>query len=149
LALPVSPWIWLTAKLAAVVTMNLLLFLTPVVLLTLLSALGIISASSPREVFFAGGSGTVMVLVLHLPLIPAAFSVFLSGSSLIQHFWLARLVMVTALMVTTWLGTRLASFASWEIHPVEAFSPYLIGIYAAGALGFALSLYSLESKPVA
>ena len=149
LALPVRPWSWLTAKLAALVTMLLLLFLTPVVLLTLLSALDIIPASSPREVFFAGGSGTVMVLVLYLPLVPAAFSVFLSGSSLSRYSFLARLVIVAALMVTTWLGTRLASFASWEIHPVEAFSPYLIGIYAAGTLGFVLSLYFLEKGPVA
>jgi len=160
-ALPVERWKLLLAKMCALCTEFVLLGGL------LLAGLSFWFFPWPFQVLLNVITMLTMLLLLiliYLPLAPAVFGVFLSGVSVSR---LAAPVRILAGAILLGAATGVGIIFSLLVGETAALSPglagYLLlipvgdflplpvvaGFYAAGILGFALSLYFLGKRPVA
>ncbi len=172
--LPVKSWKKLLAKILALWTEFVLLSGVLVAGILLLLQVELHFRLDPGDIYFAGTSSLILMiavlLVVFLPLGGAALGLFFSGSSLGKLSWLSRII--TGLtMLGVFLGVE-RLLGRWLEHKVYFPDPFInitaqegeasftfavvqfslstiAGIYAAGVLGFVLSIYLLEKRPLA
>lgn len=145
-ALPVPRWKLLASKLAFLLSTLVLTVLIMLVVFKLVNLTGLF-ASAMEELSLTTWYNLLMQSLFCLPVIPAAFAFFLSGVSLRRSPWLSQIPVLAALFGTVLLTERLASLTvlgaeRWVIFPVSHWA----GMYAAGILGFCLSIYFLDRQ---
>jgi len=147
LSLPVCRWKLLVSKLAALLTVLLLLAAIPLIIFILVKV--IFPASAVGEHFPTVSMTLVLLVAGGIPFLPATFAVYLSSTFSARYPWLPQVITIGVLIAAQRLGEVVVYEPLWGVSWGFYTAHFWVGLYTAALLGLVLSLGYINKELVA